>query len=93
MSYPLAQVYPEYILEFERLLANASIYCQTQLMIARLDNELKRFSILNIIVRKCEFQTLYSLTYRSYQNLESKEPWFYVPSRGLLRDLGRPEMR
>jgi len=46
MSYPLAQVYPESIPEFERLLANASIYGQTQLMIARLDNELKRFSIL-----------------------------------------------
>ena len=46
MSYPLAQVYPESIPEFEKLLANASIYGQTQLMIARLDNELKRFSIL-----------------------------------------------
>jgi len=46
MSYPLAQVYPESIPEFESLLANASIFGQAQLIMARLDNELKRFSIL-----------------------------------------------
>jgi hypothetical protein len=46
LAFPLAQVYPESIPEFASLFVNASIYGQASLMIARIDNELKRFHLL-----------------------------------------------